>query len=428
MACIGIDDTDSRTQGMCTTWIATEVIEQLGERETAQPYLIRLCPSIPHKTRGNGAVAIHTSAAAEQCVSAATAVVDEWSIADDPHTNPGIVVLPDTESSLVELQEFATTAMKAPVTKERAEQLLADAKGEAIEYGNGRGIIGATAAVGAATAHQNGALGEGKPFPWSYELLGYREQAQWGTDRSFSVSTEELSTLADGMVWDTVDRVTGEAVCVPNSPCPVGFGIRGSDVHALWEVATSITGDSLARTQVFVTNQGSDAHLVPGKIGELIDGRGYRISGTITDAPTTQEGGHVHFRLASTDGSVMCMAFSPTGRFRDHVRALVRGDRVIVDGEMAQGTLKLEKFALVSRGLLAFRPPMCPTCCNRMKSAGRGQGYRCKSCKTKKSGKIPVVRDRDIDRGWYEVPPGARRHLAQPLIRMPTDLPIHPTT
>jgi tRNA(Ile2)-agmatinylcytidine synthase len=39
-----------------------------------------------------------------------------------------------------------------------------------------------------------------------------------------------------------------------------------------------------------------------------------------------------------------------------------------------------------------------------------------------------VVRpvDRDLDPGWYEVPPVARRHLAKPLVRGGFDAPTHP--
>ena len=62
--------------------------------------------------------------------------------------------------------------------------------------------------------------------------------------------------------------------------------------------------------------------------------------------------------------------------------------------------------------------PVCPTCNKRMKSAGRMQGFRCKGCGTKKSGVENINVERTIQRGMYEVPPGARRHIAKPLIRL----------
>src|SRR5438094_92344 len=54
---IGVDDTDS-LQGMCTTFLATEIVRDLTEDFDliGYPRLVRLNPNIPWKTRGNGAV------------------------------------------------------------------------------------------------------------------------------------------------------------------------------------------------------------------------------------------------------------------------------------------------------------------------------------------------------------------------------------
>jgi tRNA(Ile2)-agmatinylcytidine synthase len=34
--------------------------------------------------------------------------------------------------------------------------------------------------------------------------------------------------------------------------------------------------------------------------------------------------------------------------------------------------------------------------------------------------------ERDLELGWYEVPPCARRHVAKPLVRGGFDAPTHP--
>src|SRR3989442_11452892 len=56
---IGIDDTDS-LQGMCTTFLATEIVRDLTQDFDliGYPRLVRLNPNMPWKTRGNGAVCI----------------------------------------------------------------------------------------------------------------------------------------------------------------------------------------------------------------------------------------------------------------------------------------------------------------------------------------------------------------------------------
>ena len=56
---IGVDDTDS-LQGMCTTFLATELVRELTREYDliGYPRLVRLNPNIPWKTRGNGAVCL----------------------------------------------------------------------------------------------------------------------------------------------------------------------------------------------------------------------------------------------------------------------------------------------------------------------------------------------------------------------------------
>ena len=53
-----------------------------------------------------------------------------------------------------------------------------------------------------------------------------------------------------------------------------------------------------------------------------------------------------------------------------------------------------------------------------MESEGKEKGFRCKRCKTKAKEKVRVEIERDVELGYYEVPPCARRHLSKPLIRM----------
>src|SRR2546428_5831555 len=55
---LGVDDTDS-VRGMCTTYLATELVRALpGLDLIGFPRLVRLNPNIPWKTRGNGAVCL----------------------------------------------------------------------------------------------------------------------------------------------------------------------------------------------------------------------------------------------------------------------------------------------------------------------------------------------------------------------------------
>jgi tRNA(Ile2)-agmatinylcytidine synthase len=98
---------------------------------------------------------------------------------------------------------------------------------------------------------------------------------------------------------------------------------------------------------------------------------------------------------------------------------------------MRDGTLNLEKMNVLS---LAEQEtsiaPRCPRCRRRMESAGRDQGYRCRKCKTRTEGRERRTLARDLETGFYEVPPCARRHLSMPLVRMegmPGSTKVHPS-
>ncbi|KTG29585.1 tRNA(Ile)(2)-agmatinylcytidine synthase [Haloferax profundi] len=420
MTVIGLDDTDSRTLGMCTTYLATLVAESIEAYggTVERRLLVRLNPAVEHKTRGNAALAIHTDLPAGTAFDLASAELDRWAITEDDRTSPGLVVAPgspDTVSTAV--ADFARDAVRDFHDVDDAET-LAERSGFLSEgWHGGRGRIGALAAVGAWAAFDE----------WTYEHISYREFHRCGTPRDVDIdSVFEAADSAYPDAWDTVDHGEGEAVCVPNAPGPILHGIRGDDPDVVREVAEGIESEPVDRSATFLTNQGSDAHLREGALSTLQDGRAYRTTGTVASAPETRTGGHVFFDLEADDSEVTMAAFEPTKRFRNRVRSLRVGDRLTVCGEVTEGTLKLEKFAV--RDLVRTEPatPVCPDCGRTMKSAGRNQGYRCRECGTDAPGKVERPVDRDLEPGWYEVPPCARRHIAKPLVRGGFDAPTHP--
>ncbi|ELZ28842.1 hypothetical protein C475_04371 [Halosimplex carlsbadense 2-9-1] len=421
MTVIGLDDTDSRERGMCTTYVAAtlaERIEAVGA-SVDRRVLVRLNPGVEHKTRGNAALAVHTDLDPDSALELAREHLD-LAETGDPRTNPGAVVAPgDPDRVPEDVAAFARAAVRDYHEVGDAVALADRAGYETAHAGNGRGRIGALAAVGAWAAFDD----------WTYECISYREEDRWGTDRA--VDRESVFAAADGAypdAWDTVDREEGYPVCVPRTPCPILHGIRGDDSSTVRSVADAVDGEPVASRALFVTNQGTDAHFrrIDG-FDAAAEGRAYRVDGEVVEAPETREGGHVFATLRSVDGETTeIAAFEPTKRFRDRVRALRPGDRLTVCGEVSDGTLKLEKFAV--RELVRTEPanPKCPDCGRSMGSAGADQGYRCRDCGTSADGKVEVPIERDIELGWYEVPPCARRHVAKPLVRGGFDAPVHP--
>ena len=414
---IGIDDTDSRSDGGCTTYIAAVLVEKLKKYGDLvdYPLLIRLNPNIRYKTRGNGAVAINIEIdGASEADEVKEVVLDEvraQSKLSDENTNPGVVFLDDTSPDMRNnLESFSRRAMQDILLIKDAKDLINMYGIDSCGFKNGRGLIGALAAAAVAS--------NGIP-DYTFELITYRMPARTGTPREVdagSIRDADLRTYP--RTWDTVDIANNAVVCVPHGCDPVLFGIRG-EVDGVIDAAGHIRSEQVERAVLFKTNQGTDMHLMRSTIDRTCGGRSYIIEGVVSSAPRTIHGGHVIFEIIDPQSGSMidCAAFEPTKNFRGIIRQLAEGDRIVVCGSVDGGTVHLEKIKIEHlTALYETKNPVC-ACGRRMKSAGVGQGYRCKRCKTASLVPDRVPIKRSLDCGWYEVPPSARRHIAKPLVR-----------
>jgi len=68
---VGLDDTDSREMGMCTTYAAAELADRIRDAggTVERLLLVRLNPAVEHKTRGNAALAVHTDLDADRAMA-----------------------------------------------------------------------------------------------------------------------------------------------------------------------------------------------------------------------------------------------------------------------------------------------------------------------------------------------------------------------
>jgi tRNA(Ile2)-agmatinylcytidine synthase len=417
MITIGVDDTDSE-YGLCTTYLAATMMARLGEIGEVRglPRLVRLNPAVKFKTRGNAAVAFSLETdQPEEAKEVALQTVLELSDFSGPNTNPGLVV---AEEVPADLSSFYRRALFEVLEVGEAEEIIEAHGLWSRAFKNRRGLIGALAAVGAEFSD------------WTYELLAYRRPERWGTPREIDAgSVWRADELTYPRTWDTVDHHNQKVVFAPHSGDPVLFGIRGEGPEPLREALEAIRSEAYERAVIYRTNQGTDAHILRCKISEAAEDGSYRLRGVVAGGAKPIEGGHIFFPLEAEDGNsaINCAAFEPTKNFRDRVRALLPGDLIEVYGAVKRGTLNLEKMEVVALAeVKAPTAPLCPSCRRRMKSAGRGQGYRCRRCRTRAGGKVEAPIDREIELGFYEVPPSARRHLSKPLVRM-RGARVHPS-
>ena len=415
---LGIDDTDSLAGG-CTTRIAVDLVRTLDSKGAAfldHPNLIRLNPNVPWKTRGNGAVClrIESELSAEEVLELAAEEIERSSRLGDPGTDPGIVVLADTVPS--DIAEFSIEALTRVVTPDEALSAISNAGAEGLSYGSPQGIIGALAAIGTRLDDD-----------YTYELIAYRSKGYIGKPRL--VDADSVLRMNEEMgeaTFNNVDPETGRILITPRGPDPILCGVRGEGPESVRKAFLMLRfREPIEAWMIFRTNQGTDAHLMRRyRISELQDHSAVVVDGQVGEKPRTICGGHVIFLLDDKTGSVNCAAYEPTGRFREVVRNLEPGDRVRAYGGMrAAGkeiprTLNLEKLEILElTALVSSHNPICAECGKRMKSAGKGQGYRCEQCGGHATSKIQEEVGRNLVERLYTPPPRAHRHLTKPEVR-----------
>jgi tRNA(Ile2)-agmatinylcytidine synthase len=401
---VGIDDTDS-VNGMCTTYLAAKIFRALAI--AGLPKLVRLNPNIPYKTRGNGAVAFQTEDLKVR--EKVLALVKKYSRFEDERTNPGVVFL-DSETIPPEIHSFYKRAVSELVSLEDAEKLAESAGVELHKFKNGRGIIGALAALGFVG-------------PKTFEVIAYRLAENNGKKRMIdSASVREMDKALFPSVFDNIGPDGKRVLITPKGRDPIFCGIRGVNqrmVEDAWAMIKPL--EPIEMCQVFETNQATDAHLRVKTISQIKPYDCVIVAGEVTSAPRTIRGGHVIFKLSDESGSIDCAAYKPSGAFQNIVKELAVGDTVKAYGGVSKylSTINLEKVEVLSlRGKFERKPPKC--CQKNMTSAGKNKGYKCKKCNKKVShaGIKISQKERLLTPGVYDSPPGARRHLSRPVYLM----------
>ena len=415
---IGIDDTDSM-RGGCTTYIAAILVEKLfrlGSTFIDYPNLIRLNPNVPWKTRGNGAVCLRVSGIGNSGEVRETVidVVERESDLASRGTDPGIVFY-EGEKIPEDIREFSRVATQDIVRLSEALALIKKFKAYAIGFNEGRGIIGALAAVGNCLIEDH-----------TYELIAYRVQKNRGKPRKVdSDSVFRMDNETRGLTFNNVDWDSLRILITPRGPDPILYGIRGESPEAVGSAKDIVIADEeVERWVVFRTNQGTDAHLTEmRKISEVRPFRPAVVVGAVAAKPKTIPGGHVILALEDDTGKIDCAAYEPTGGFRKVTKKLIEGDILEAYGGVRPGssrhpvTINLEKMKIIKLASRhVYQSPLCPNCGKRMTSMGRSKGYRCDRChyKDAKARRTSVETDRGLSLGLHMPPPRAHRHLTKP--------------
>jgi tRNA(Ile2)-agmatinylcytidine synthase len=332
-------------------------------------------------------------------------------------TDPGIVFFGKAKIPK-EVRVFAKKAITGVVGLKDAMGLLAKFGAEAVGFKNGRGIIGALAAVG-----------ETLQGDYTYEILAYRIPANYGSKRKVDeASIFEMDAATAPYTFNNVDTEKKRVVITPRGPDPILFGIRGETpeiVKQAFEMVRPL--EPIERWVIFRTNQGTDAHLKRVESLNRIEPYNPVIVGAIVSAdPKIIPLRHVIFSIKDESGQVDCAAYEPTGSLRHVARELIVGDELEVHGGVRAPsgrrplTINLEKIRVLKLApKIVYSNPVCPKCGKRLKSMGRNQVFRCEKCSSKHVNvkKIAVKVKRDVKKGLYITAIRSQRHLTKPFRR-----------
>jgi len=427
---IGLDDTDS-VKGGCTTWLATEVIQELSEFDlVGYPRLVRLNPNVPWKTRGNGAVALILGKGIGskkligefdgkkffifekgtekkydkgQILERILSIIHKYSM---PDSEPGVVI---SDSFLPE--GLYWQGVSSIVTKE----MLLDSTEGTLSSGlrGSRGVFGAACSLA-----WSGSSVKANGISHTWELIGYRNQGNWGTKRNIDVSAvQKVSNIKT--VFSCTD-LDGKVAMVPNSPCPVLWGFRGTNEEILIQNFEKLGPEIPSRWLLYKTNQATDDHLRYKEISEIEDGDSVSIDVSVNSKSSIIKGGHRFFEVKDKFNQIAnCAAFEPTKNFRHIVDKLEIGDSLIICGSVNNGTINLEKLSILELVPRFLKPanPLCE-CGQRTHSSGKDSYYRCKSCSKKYDRPEKIEVSSDLELKWYEPPTSSRRHLSTPISLM----------
>lgn len=431
---VAVDDTDSM-KGNCTTFLATEIIREFSDLDLiGNPRLVRLNPATPWKTRGNGSLVLRFgkgkgpkrfigrfSDRDVYCYDSCTSFEpDPYMMRDRiiPHiqahheddADPGLLISYRKPS-----QSFYWNGVRTIMDRSVIDAEIEHIGGITYTIGNGRGLIGCTCGMA------------WRPRDTTFELLSYRPESRWGTQRIFDPQTIEYVEHSYPTTFNSWEDRMKKVAMIPATPCPVMYGLRGDVESDLIEASSKISTEPIDRWFVFLTNQGTDDHIIHNPT-ELIPNQSYSIRGTVSSYSRHITGGHVFIDIDTMFGKVTCGAYEPSKEFRYTLDWLHPGDKVEILGELRDEprTLNIEKIHVISveKEFIKISNPVCPICSRTMKSTGKGQKYKCKKCGTKSYEPILKEISRQIVPGWYEPPTAARRHLSKPLKRMGLTQPV----
>jgi tRNA(Ile2)-agmatinylcytidine synthase len=416
---VGFDDTDS-LRGSCTTYLATLIITQIFDQVEFLdfPQLVRLNPNIPFKTRGNGSIALQITGNQtdlEECQEFIINTIKKHAQFQDENTNPGIVFVKGTIPT--DFTIFAKRAMWDVIPLEDAKELGELPNVQQHLFKLGRGIIGASAAIGTILETD-----------YTFEHISYRQPINFGTERPVDNKSIIRADKTTPLTFNNVDYEYHSILITPRGPDPVFAGVRGETIEEIrkaWSLMKPL--EPIMMKMIFRTNQHTNNHFQHQfKIDNLKPHLSVYVEGKVITKPRYIEGGHLIFTIEDETGKVDCAVYEPTKKYRKIMSNLLVNDRLVVYGGVRPAekdhpvTINIERIKILElEPKITYENPFCDECNTRLKSAGKNKGYKCPNCSEvyREKQTIETRHPRKLTLQDYITPLIAQRHLTRPYSR-----------
>jgi len=369
------------------------------------PYLVRLNPNIPWKTRGNASIAIRiqSNREIEEILdivwNKSIEYTEKISKSKEYNRKPGVAI---TKSHIDEW--FYKKAVKDIIPLNLAQQY---AKKHDILIRGDRGIIGGIAAISF------------KPREFTYELITYRPSDEWNKNKR-EIDPQSVIKYEEQFfpyVFANFDYIKNKVLIAPHGNDPVLYGIRGVNIESLLKGLEIInTKDKIEMAMLFKTNQATDAHILPNSHYFY---QTTEITANV-ESVEIKEGGDVLIKL---DENLVVIVYKETGELNAAAKFLQKGDLIKVVGAIKPSVLygkiiEAERIEILELFSIEKRNPKCPKCGGPTESLGRNKGYRCKKCGYRFFGeKETLQKERQLSLGIYQT--RYYRHLTKPFSLQP---------
>ncbi len=369
---VAIDDADSHMGG-CTTYVTyrllKDILREVSYVEIVDiPWLVRLNPYIPFKTRGNAATRLMLRARKDRVEELRTFIIDKVGQYAERRgkASPGVALLVSSYPDVPEpLRRLYYKALTDVVTSDLVRRICANC---GVELSGGRGIIGAAAALGADLSRDS-----------TYELLVYGDpRVKKEIELNYRI-VSLLHELSRPLTFLDVDPEGEEVLLMPAGPDPVILGIRGeSPLHIMLFASLLLTTLNLKIEGwlLYRTNQGTEVHVEHG----AAEPRTYRPLRRALRVECSRRTEERHVEALCQGVGIWC--YRHLGNICTEVEFSagslldVWGGAKLHDGRYY---VYIEGFRKLSDRQVRLENPRCPKCGRRLTSSGRDV-MRCENC------------------------------------------------